>query len=145
MRQVRLKYILMAVIIFPLTMCRKSYDPPVIKASNHFIAIDGLINTSTNGTTSITINRSLNLQDTVPNIPELNCTVLIQSETGATIPLIDTGTNGVYISPPLNLDPSVKYQVSVTTSDGNKYISDLVLPKTSPPIDSITWQLINDP
>jgi hypothetical protein len=135
----------MAVIIFPLTMCRKSYDPPVIKASNHFIAIDGLINTSTNGTTSITINRSLNLQDTVPNIPELNCTVLIQSETGATIPLIDTGTNGVYISPPLNLDPSVKYQVSVTTSDGNKYISDLVLPKTSPPIDSITWQLINDP
>ncbi|HEY8735146.1 MAG TPA: DUF4249 domain-containing protein [Puia sp.] len=135
----------MAVIIFPLTMCRKSYDPPVIKASNHFIAIDGLINTGTNGTTSITINRSLNLQDTVPNIPELNCTVLIQSETGVTIPLVDTGANGVYISAPLNLDPSVKYQVSVTTSDGNKYISDFVLPKTSPPIDSITWQLINDP
>jgi hypothetical protein len=35
--------------------------------------------------------------------------------------------------------------VSVTTSEGNKYLSDLVTPKTSPPIDSLTWQDLPDP
>jgi hypothetical protein len=60
-------------------------------------------------------------------------------------PLMDTGTNGIYVSVPLNLDNSQKYQVSVTTSDGAKYLSDLVTPKISPPIDSVTWIDAFDP
>ncbi|MEJ0083370.1 MAG: hypothetical protein WDM78_21015 [Puia sp.] len=50
-----------------------------------------------------------------------------------------------YVSAPLNLDITQKYQVSVTTSEGNKYLSDLVTPKPSPPIDSVTWQDLPDP
>jgi hypothetical protein len=145
MREVRAKYFFIAGIIFFTTMCRKAYQPTAIKASNHFLAVDGFINTGENSSTTIIVNHSLNLQDTIADIPELGATVLILTENGAAFPLIDSGGNGTYVSAPLSLDPALKYQLSVTTNDGNKYLSALVTPKTSPPIDSLTWQVINDP
>jgi hypothetical protein len=145
MRAGRLKYFFITAIIFGTTMCRKVYDPPAIKASNHFLAIDGVINTGANSSSTFLISRSLNLLDSVPNIPELNAQVLILGSNGSMYPLVDTGANGTYVSAPLNLDITQKYQVSVTTSDGNKYLSDLVTPKIAPRIDSLTWQDVPDP
>jgi hypothetical protein len=145
MRAGRLKYFLIVIIILGTTMCRKAYDPPAIKASNHFLAIDGVINTGVNGISTIYVSRSLNLSDTVPNIPELNAQVMIVSSNGTMYPLIDTSANGTYVSASLNLDITQKYQISVTTIEGNKYLSDLVTSKTSPPIDSLTWQDLPDP
>jgi hypothetical protein len=126
-------------------MCRKAYEPPAIKASNHFLAIDGVINTGVNGISTLFVSRSLNLLDTLPNIPELNAQVMIVASNGAMYPLVDTGANGTYVSAPLNLDITQKYQVSVTTIEGNKYLSDPVTSKISPPIDSVTWQDLPDP
>src|SRR6185295_8904864 len=77
--------------------------------------------------------------------PELNAQVLIVGAGGEMFPLADTGTNGNYVSALLNLDPNQQYQISVTTSDGNKYLSDLVTPKIAPPIDSLSWELVDDP
>ena len=141
----RLKYFLIAVNIFGCTMCRKPYEPPAIRASNHFLAVDGIINTGAFSSTNITLTRSLNLLDSVPNIPELNAQLLIQSSNGTVISLADTAGNGIYVSTPLNLDPSQKYQLSVTTSDGHKYLSDFVTPKAAPPIDSLIFLLTNNP
>jgi Domain of unknown function (DUF4249) len=133
-------------IFFLMTFsCRKVFDPPAIKASNHFLAVDGFIQTGSNVSTTITVSRSLNLNDSVPNIPELNAQVSIQSSNGNSYSLFDGSGNGIYGSPALNLDSSLKYQLAITTNDGNKYISDLVTPKSAPPIDSITWELVNDP
>ena len=115
MREGRLKYFLIIIILLGTTMCRKAYEPPAIKASNHFLAIDGVINTSANGISTLFCVRSLNLLDTLPNIPELNAQVMIVASNGAIYPLTDTATNGTYISAPLNLDITQKYQVSVTT------------------------------
>ncbi|MDP9040535.1 MAG: DUF4249 domain-containing protein, partial [Bacteroidota bacterium] len=50
-----------------------------------------------------------------------------------------------YVSLPLSLDISQKYQLSIITSDGNRYQSDFVTPQFSPPIDSITWHPELDP
>jgi hypothetical protein len=144
MREWIQKYLIITGILLSMVMCRKPYEPPAIKASNHFLAIDGFINTGAFSSTSITLSRSLNLLDSVPNIPELNALVMIQTPNGASFTLADTGNNGTYVSPPLSLDPNQKYLVSVTTSDGNKYLSDPVTPKASPPIDSLTWELQDD-
>jgi hypothetical protein len=144
MREGIQKYFIIAGILLSMVMCRKPYEPPAIKASNHFLAIDGFINTGAFSSTTITLSRSLNLLDSVPNIPELNALVMIQTPNGASFTLADTGNNGIYVSAPLTLDPSQKYLVSVTTSDGNKYVSDPVTPKASPPIDSLTWELLDD-
>jgi hypothetical protein len=145
MRAARLKYFLIIAIMFGSSRCRKAYEPPAIKASNHFLSIDGVINTGANGVTTLFLSRSLNLLDTLTNIPELGAQVVIVSANGTMYPLVDTATNGTYVSSPLNLDITQKYQVSVTTSEGNKYLSDLVTSKVSPPIDSLTWQELPDP
>ncbi len=65
-----------------------------IKASNHFLAVDGVINTGVNGISTLYLSRSLNLLDTLPNIPELNAVVMIVASNGTMYSLVDTGTNG---------------------------------------------------
>ncbi|MDP9041709.1 MAG: DUF4249 domain-containing protein [Bacteroidota bacterium] len=125
--------------------CRKIYNPPAITAGNHFFAIDGFINIGPNTSTSITVSRSLNLSDTIPNIPELGAQVVIRSSNGNTFALRDTAGNGVYISDVLNLDPTQNYQLDITGADGNKYLSDFVPAKQAPAIDSVSWELVNDP
>jgi len=131
-------------LIFPAIMCRKPYNPPAIRASNHFLAVDGVINTGAGSSSQFILSRSRSLTDSAIIFPELGAQVMIQTANGASFPLMDTGANGIYISALLNLDASQKYQLSVTTLDGNKYASDLVTPKTSAPIDSLNWNLVYD-
>ena len=145
MRERWMKYFLMLMIIFVGTMCRKPYEPAAIKASNHFVAIDGFINTTPNSSTTINLSRSLNLLDSATDLPELGAQVSILSSDGGVYALIDTGADGNYVSATLTLDPGLKYQVSVTTIDGNKYLTDPVSSKTCQPIDSLNWELVNDP
>ena len=46
--------------------CRKSYNPPAIQAGNHFLAVDGFINTGANASSTFIVSRSLNLRNTIP-------------------------------------------------------------------------------
>ena len=133
-------------LIFILTFsCRKIYDPPAIKGNNHFLAVDGFIQTGINATTTITLTRSLNLYDSVPTIPELGAQITIVVADGSTYSLQDYNSKGIYTSSSLNLDSTKSYQLAITTSDGNKYLSDLVPSKISPPIDSLTWEMDINP
>lgn len=145
MRGVRFRNFIIAGILLSTVMCRKPYEPPAIKEVNHFLAVDGFINTGPFSVTKIIVGRSLNLMDSVTNLPELNAQVSIQSADGASYPLFDTGYNGIYVSAQLNLDPGQKYQLSVITSEGLKYLSDPVTPKTAPPVDSLTWDITENP
>ncbi|HVY75963.1 MAG TPA: DUF4249 domain-containing protein [Puia sp.] len=140
-----IKIVLIALLVICCFDCRKAFNPPATAASNHFLAVDGFINTGTNAVSTFTVMRSLNLSDSVPHIPELNASVQIVGSGGDSYSLIDTGGTGVYISPPLNLNPNQQYQLAVTTSDGNQYHSDMVTPKPAPPIDSLNWVLSLDP
>jgi len=137
------KYLLLLTFI-SMQDCRKPYEPPAIKASNHFVAVDGFINTGGNNSSTFIINRSLNLTDSVMDLPELGCIVNIQSESGVSYPMTDTGMNGTYVSEVLNLDPAIRYRLSVKTSDGNEYQSDFITSKPAPPIDSVGCELSDD-
>ena len=121
--------------------CKKSYAPPEINANHLFLTVYGLINTSSNSVSSFKLTRSQNLSDTVAEIPELGATVLIQGSDGNRYPLVDTGSHGNYLSNPLSLDATKKFTLLITTSDGEQYQSDPVTPKSTPPIDSLTWTL----
>jgi Domain of unknown function (DUF4249) len=139
------KSVLIVLIIFSVLMCRKPYEPPAIKASSHILSIDGVINIGANSSSQFVLTRSRSLLDSVTDLPELGAQVMIRSAAGTNYPLIDSGTNGIYISEILNLDPGQKYQLSVTTTEGSQYMSDLVTPKISAPIDSVNWELVEDP
>ena len=98
-----------------------------------------MINTSTNGVSSFKLTRSQKLTDTFPSIPELGATVYIKNGAGISYLLADTGSNGIYLSNLLTLDPAQQYVLYVTTKDGNQYASDPVTSVQTPPIDSVYW------
>jgi Domain of unknown function (DUF4249) len=135
------KHGMMLIVVFSFCCCKKSYAPPEVNANHRFLAVDGLINTELNSISTFKLTRSQNLSDTVPSIPERGATIIIKSSTGASYQLIDTGSNGIYVSTVLSLDPTQSYTLSITTSDGNQYASDAVTPKQPPPIDSVNWTL----
>jgi hypothetical protein len=124
--------------------CRKSYAPAEINNNHLYLTVDGQINITPNSITSIKLTKSQNLSDTLPYIPELGATVNIINTSGISYPLADTGSNGIYVSAELTLDPSQKYILSVTTKNGNQYASDPVTPTLTPPIDSVYWTLGTD-
>jgi hypothetical protein len=141
MRKKVFKYGIMFMIVFSFCCCKKSYSPPEINANHLFLSVDGLINTGLNSTSTVTLTRSQNLSDTVASIPEKSATVIIKSNTGASYQLIDTGSNGIYVSPVLSLNPAEPYSLSITTANGSQYTSDPVFSKQPPPIDSVSWTL----
>ena len=131
-------------VLLLLVHCKKPYEPAVIKAANNYLVVDGFINTSAGGTTTIRLSRTRNLTDRVVTIPEQRATAAIEDAQGTAYPLQETGTGGVYNSRTLNLNPAGRYRLSITTFNRNQYRSDLVTSKQTPAIDSVTWQQPGD-
>ncbi|MES2332785.1 MAG: DUF4249 domain-containing protein [Bacteroidota bacterium] len=119
--------------------CRKPYQPAVVNKDYNYLVIDGVINATAGGITSIMLSRTRNLNDSIiaPK-PELSAQVVIETEGGTNYALSAQG-NGVYNSSALNLNPLSKYRLKITTN-GSVYQSDYVSVKQTPPIDSVTWK-----
>jgi Domain of unknown function (DUF4249) len=138
-------YFIVLLMTTSLAACRQAYNPPAITAANNYFVVDGFINIGANAVTTFNLNRSRNLGDsTVTGIPELNAVASIVSSSGASYPLTDTANTGMYSSAPLNLDKTQQYSIAITTSNGQKYSSDPVPCKQTPPIDSLYWQQPSD-
>lgn len=128
----------MYIIIITVQDCRQPYFPSVAKSNLNYLVVDGIILNGAD-TTAITLSRTQNLTDS---------NYILNGETGAqvsviggnaeTYPLIEIG-NGKYIAPQLNLNYNETYQLKIITSNGNMYLSDSILVKQTPPIDSVSW------
>lgn len=138
MRIIETRYLLMALLLL-LAQCKKPYVPVVFVSGDNYLVVDGFINTSPGGITTIVLSRTKNLTDTVVSIPEQNAGVFIQSAAGAVYALQETGNQGSYNSNALTLDANGQYRIVVTTAAGKKYQSDLVTAKQTPAMDSVTW------
>ena len=136
------KYGIILALFLLLVQCRKEYAPPVITAPNHFLVVDGVINSRAGSVTLININRTRNLTDsTHGGIPELGAKVAIVANNGTSYSLQDTsGKSGVYGSTPLTLDLSRQYKLTITTADGRRYESDFLTIKPSPVLDSVWYE-----
>jgi Domain of unknown function (DUF4249) len=136
---------LMLLLATALSTCREPYAPPAITNPNHYLVVDGFINTGANTITTFNLNRTRNLGDTTVNgIPELDAQISIISSGGATYPLTETVGTGIYNSAPLTLDVTQQYHLSITTTTGETFSSDAVPCLTNPPIDSIFWRQPHD-
>jgi len=141
----RRKYCLVILFTLLLGYCKTAYEPPVLKAANNYLVVDGVINIAPNAITIINVNRTRSVGDsTTQGIPELHAAVTIRSSNGAAYPLVDSTNQGLYSSCLLTLDPGLQYGIEVTTADGRKYTSDMVTPKVTPPIDSLYFEQPSD-
>ncbi len=128
-----------------LSACRQTFNPPAIAAVNNYLVVDGVINIRTNGITTINLNRTRNLGDTIKTgIPELNANVNIEGEDGTSYHLIDSSGSGFYSSAPLFLNLNQKYRYNITTGDARKYLSDYVPAQVTPPLDSLYYRQPGD-
>ena len=135
--------ILLILLFAALAQCRKPYIPAVLVKADKYLVVDGFINSSPGGITTIILSRTKKLTDTVVNIPEQGAQVAIQSAAGNSYALQETGANGRYVSDVLTLDNKGQYKIVITTAGNNQYQSDLISVKQTPPIDSIVWRQDN--
>ncbi|MHB8206321.1 DUF4249 domain-containing protein [Mucilaginibacter sp.] len=122
--------------------CTKPYNPKVIASANNYLVVEGTINTG-GDSTMIKLSRTVNISAVTTTNPVTNATVVIQDDQNQSYSLQNLN-NGYYTSPILNLINTRKYRLSVTTSDGKIYLSDYVTPITTPPIDSIGFNVVSN-
>ncbi len=123
--------------------CKHPFDPPKIPVNNRPLVVEGFINATPDSSTTMTISRVQNLGQAGSLLPEWNAVVIIESEDGATYPLLEDGF-GKYSSGHLSLPQFKNYRLDITTADGNKYLTDFVEAKKAQPIDSLEWSQNSD-
>ena len=124
------------------TACRKPYNPQVISNDNHYLVVEGVVN-SGNDSTVISLSRTVKLSEDVRTQAVTNYTVAVEGEQGGNYVLQSQG-NGKYEIGPMHLDATKKYRLHITTPEGKEYASDYVEVKQTPPIDSIGFMPKNN-
>ncbi|CAN5327325.1 hypothetical protein BH09BAC6_BH09BAC6_05580 [soil metagenome] len=118
--------------------CKKPYAPPVIKADNNYLVVEGVI-AAGGDSTNIKLSRTVKLADSVNINPEKGAKVVVQGDQNVTYPLKES-VGGTY-SALLNLDNTHKYRLSITSADGRTYLSDYTEVKVTPPIDTLAYSI----
>lgn len=123
--------------------CVEPYLPSMPASAQNYLVANGFLNSQ--GVTTIQLSRSLQLTDTKALTPESRANVFIQANGGPRFALTESPAgSGTYTSASLNLNPTLTYQLRLTTSAGREYASDLSPVKTAPPIDQVHWRHEND-
>jgi Domain of unknown function (DUF4249) len=133
-------------IILAFFGCSHPYEPPPIPFNSRPLVVEAVINANPDATTTVMLSRVQNLAEgssSSMGTPEPNAVVTLEAEDGTQIALPDQG-KGQYTAEHLNLMLYANYRVNITTADGNRYQSDFVHAKLTPPIDSLEWNQNSD-
>lgn len=101
------------------------------------MVVDGIINTQ--GRTLIHLSRTQSISSAKNPPAEIGASLSILDINGNSYPFNPTQNPGIYSSDSLILNAG-SYKLKITTSNGEIYQSDWVIPKNSPAIDSINWK-----
>jgi len=128
---------------FFATGCKIEYRPSVQSPATGYLVAEGFINSGTEPTT-ITLSRTIKVyDDSATNVGEHSALINIEGENNESYPLYETG-DGIYTSSSLQLNSSKKYRLKIITQDGKEYASDFTSFRTTPDIDSLSWQRNSD-
>ena len=136
------KFCTIYILVFALLSCKKPYNPQIISSPNSYLVVEGVINTSVDSTV-IKISRTFNLNSKITTKPELGATVTVEGENEYVTYLADIYGNGHYFTYDINLPLSQRYRLRIVTSTGDQYLSDYLVVKPTPPIDSIGYSVTN--
>lgn len=119
-----------------VTGCVEPFDPPVRESDVNYLVVDGFVNTTAHSA-NIRLSRALPLSTVSAYPVELNATVSIEESGGATYSLQNLNDGNYH----LDSDGFVsgkQYRLRISTN-GSEYLSDYVVAKVTPEIDSVTW------
>ncbi len=119
--------------------CKEKYVPNISSPVTGYLVVEGFINSGT-GPTTITLSRSTKLTQVSNTIYETKASVRVEGQTNTTGFALTETTNGVYTNPQLTLNANDQYRVHIKTTDGKEYVSDYSAIRSTPDIDSVSWQ-----
>lgn len=130
----RVTYIICAALFLIVGSCKKPYYPTLSSSSVSYLVVEGMINS---GPDSTFIKLSRTIPVSARQIqPETGASVTVESDNGATFPLIEK-KKGLYVIGPMALANGAKYRLRIKTANGSEYASDLQASIKNPPIDSV--------
>lgn len=123
--------------------CKVPFQPTVTTTAYSYLVVDGVINSSATDSTLIKLSRTFKISTSPVTNPELQAQVSVEDAANNSYQLTDAG-KGNYVAGPLGLNSAKQYRLRIKTSDNRVYLSDLVVIKPTPPIDSIGWTAGSD-
>jgi hypothetical protein len=132
--------ILFILLMVSFVACKEKYDIKVSTVSQPSLVVDGNLNI--NGTTTIHLSRTVPIQDTIKSNAETAAVINVEGKDNSLADLFET-LPGTY-SGNINIIIGNEYRLRIKTKDGKVYLSDYVLAKQNPPIDSIGWDRTKD-
>ena len=126
-----------------LVACRDSYDPPVVSSKKSFLVVEANLNPGP-GAARVLLTRTQGLESRSTTVlTENNALVTVEGKDKSSRSLAPQG-RGFYQSPNLNLIIGNEYRLRIKISGGKEYLSEFVVAKRTPAIDSIGWDLEKD-
>ncbi len=130
-------------LVVTLASCKKPFNPPEsISSDSKYLVIEGVISGG-NDSTFIRLSRTKKVDTLKIIYPETGARVSVESDASNSFSLSEIKT-GLYASAPVILDASHKYRLRIKTTDGKEYLSDLVVVKNAPAIDSVGFKAQSD-
>jgi len=136
-----IRHIIPSLAILIVMGCIEPYTPPEIENNPDLLVIDGFLD-GTKQVCVVKLSRTQSLGSNVPPALEIGAIVSLVEKGGNTVLLVDN-FNGAYSQSNLAINAQKEYQINVKTKDGKEYASEYVVLKDSPPIDSVTWEAID--
>lgn len=121
--------------------CKDQYDLEVRPTDVSLLVVEGTLNAG-QGPTTITLSKTVKINDPAAFKPVLMAILSVESRNGNIQPFTEVG-NGNYSNAQLNLASGQEYRLRIKTADNREYLSDYVVVKQTPAIDSVTWKKEN--
>src|SRR5688572_20319859 len=109
--------------------CKERYEPLPVAADNHFLVVEGFINT--NGITTIKLSRTIKLADTARPWRERGAYITVEGVNNTNFPLQETSI-GTYTSSQVQLPEWSECRLRILTPNGKQYLSDNIIVKPAP-------------
>lgn len=134
----RIKFLFVCIIVTAGFACREPYNPTIISSADAYLVVEGVLNAGA-GPSTVRLSRSFKLDDNAQLRGEKNAQVMVEGKDNITRQLTMSG-DGFYSSPNLNLTLGGEYRLRIITANGKEYLSDYVIAKKTPPIDSLGFK-----
>ena len=130
-------YIILLLVCFS---CKDVYQPAIKDVESFLLVVEGVLNAGS-GSSVINLSRTTSLNSD-RRIPEVNAQVIVESKSGP-VGALEEKSNGRYVSDQLGLQFNQEYRIIIHAA-GKKYVSEYMIARKAPAIDSISWRRNDD-
>jgi hypothetical protein len=135
------KIFLYLIVVVSAVSCKERYYPDIVESGDSYLVVEGVLNAG-QGATVIRLSRTAKLYASGFD-PVLNAIVSVEGKDNS-IQFLASSGNGNYQSPGLNLVINNEYRLRIKINNGKEYLSDYVIARNTPIIDSIGWRQNGD-